>query len=146
MLWQSDDGTTICTAPSAHHCLTSSPSEFKLSLLLARLTWAVAVWQKTSLLCAQRSLTRVGGSYISSSMFASVLLVFATRWLLLYAGVSEMCAFTTWPMTRNMGSSSTELLLLLVVKCSDSASEDWCFIPARWMKLKSKSNKRRRLV
>lgn len=141
---RSDGKTTICMARGTIDHRMSSPSELILNSLLARSTRDVAVWQKKSFLCVRISMKRGGGSYVCLSMLAPVLLMFAARWSLHCAGASKVIAFMIWSMATSGSLSVSGLLFLPVVESRGSASTAWGFIPARCIKSKSSSDKRRR--
>lgn len=77
-------------------------------------------------------------------MFSSVLLMSATRWSLLCAGASDMCALTTWSIVKSWGSFSNALLILSISESCDSPLAAWSFISAQWMTSKSNFVERRR--
>lgn len=111
---------------------TNFPSELILNLLLVRRTWANVVGQKTLLICARISFTKIGGSYVGLCMLALVLLMFSTRWLVLCTNVSRMFTFTRWSMAKSVStSSSSGLPSLPVTESRDSASMACYFILAR---------------
>lgn len=139
---QSYGVTTVIMAPLAVDLCRSSPSELILNLLLARLTWAVAVQQKTSFFQAPVSFSTTSRSYFLS-VVAFVLLVFASRWSLPFAGAPKVLAFAHGQYPKAESCLEVVSRLSVVEKC-DSASKLWCIIPAEWVTSKSNSKIRRR--
>lgn len=70
-------------------------------------------------------------------------LMFATRWLLLCAGASEVCAFTAWSMAPSGNSPSGGFLSLPIVESRDFTLAAWCSILVRWITSKSNFEKQR---